>query len=65
MKPSSDAAAAVRRTPASSAAARAVAAVRRVSSRELLGDTAEIEIEHGVQIYRLRRTSLGKLILTK
>jgi len=25
----------------------------------------EIEIEHQQQVYRLRRTSLGKLILTK
>ena len=41
------------------------AAVRRVDSRELLGTAAEIEIAHRSQIYRLRRTSLGKLILTK
>jgi hemin uptake protein HemP len=39
--------------------------VRRIPSRELLGAAAEIEIEHAGQIYRLRRTSLGKLILTK
>lgn len=39
--------------------------VRRIHSRELLGAAAEIEIEHAGQIYRLRRTSLGKLILTK
>ncbi len=39
--------------------------VRRIDSRELLGAAAEIEIEHAGQIYRLRRTSLGKLILTK
>ena len=38
---------------------------RRVSSRDLLGDTAELEIDHEGQLYRLRRTSLGKLILTK
>lgn len=41
------------------------ASVRRIHSRELLGAAAEIEIEHAGQIYRLRRTSLGKLILTK
>jgi hemin uptake protein HemP len=38
---------------------------RRLSSRELLGASKEIEIVHGSQCYRLRLTSLGKLILTK
>lgn len=52
-------------TLALSAASPAVAQPRRVSSRELLGGAVEIEIEHDAQIYRLRRTSLGKLILTK
>lgn len=37
----------------------------RVSSQSLLGGRAEIEILHGGQVYRLRRTALGKLILTK
>jgi hemin uptake protein HemP len=37
----------------------------RLSSRALLGDRPEVEILHGDQIYRLRRTALGKLILTK
>jgi hemin uptake protein HemP len=41
------------------------ASPRRLSSRELLGGRAEVEIEHDAQIYRLRRTALGKLILTK
>jgi hemin uptake protein HemP len=41
------------------------ATVRRIDSRELLGTAAEIEIAHRSQIYRLRRTSQGKLILTK
>lgn len=45
--------------------AHAASPVRRIHSRELLGAAAEIEIEHAGQIYRLRRTSLGKLILTK
>lgn len=45
--------------------AQAATPVRRIHSRELLGAAAEIEIEHAGQIYRLRRTSLGKLILTK
>jgi hemin uptake protein HemP len=31
----------------------------------LLGSEREVEIEHGDQIYRLRLTALGKLILTK
>ena len=38
---------------------------RRLSSRDLLGGQAEVEIEHDTQVYRLRRTALGKLILTK
>jgi len=38
---------------------------RRLSSTELLGGTRELEIEHGGQLYRLRLTSQGKLILTK
>jgi len=46
-------------------AAEGAAPVRRIHSRELLGAAAELEIEHAGQIYRLRRTSLGKLILTK
>jgi hemin uptake protein HemP len=38
---------------------------RRIESRELMGSRKEIEIVHGGQCYRLRVTSLGKLILTK
>jgi hemin uptake protein HemP len=39
---------------------------RRIRSDELFGsEAAEIEIEHRQQVYRLRRTALGKLILTK
>jgi hemin uptake protein HemP len=38
---------------------------RRISSRELLAGSVEVEIEHEAQIYRLRQTALGKLILTK
>jgi hemin uptake protein HemP len=37
----------------------------RISSRQLLGDAKEVLIEHHGAIYRLRETSLGKLILTK
>lgn len=38
---------------------------RRVNSQALLGNDREVEIEHAGQLYRLRLTSLGKLILTK
>lgn len=38
---------------------------QRLSSRDLLGDRVEVEIDHDGAIYRLRLTSLGKLILTK
>lgn len=38
---------------------------RRWDSKELFGSEHEIEIEHGAAVYRLRLTSLGKLILTK
>lgn len=37
----------------------------RLSSQSLLGGRREIEIDHGGAVYRLRVTSLGKLILTK
>jgi hemin uptake protein HemP len=37
----------------------------RYSSRALFGPAQEIHIEHEAQLYRLRRTALGKLILTK
>ena len=38
---------------------------KRLNSDALLAGMNEIEIEHGASIYRLRITSLGKLILTK
>jgi hemin uptake protein HemP len=38
---------------------------KRISSRELLAGAVEVEIEHEAQVYRLRQTALGKLILTK
>lgn len=38
---------------------------RTVTSKELLQDRVEILIDHGSVIYRLRKTSTGKLILTK
>ena len=39
--------------------------VRRISSQALFGGVNEVEIEHNGLLYRLRQTSLGKLILTK
>ncbi len=48
-------------------AARPAAATlpRRWQSTELLGTGQEAEIQHGKALYRLRLTSLGKLILVK
>jgi hemin uptake protein HemP len=51
--------------PAPAASAPCNARLRRINSRELLGTAQEIEISHTGQIYRLRLTALGKLILTK
>lgn len=34
-------------------------------SRQLFGDALEVHIQHASQLYRLRVTSLGRLILTK
>jgi hemin uptake protein HemP len=39
--------------------------VPRTSSARLLSGGQELEIEHNGALYRLRQTSLGKLILTK
>jgi hemin uptake protein HemP len=49
---------AARRTEAHTAA-------RALSSDQLFNGAHELHIEHRGTIYRLRRTSLGKLILTK
>ena len=38
---------------------------RRFISQNLFGEECEVEIEHVGVLYRLRVTSLGKLILTK
>lgn len=38
---------------------------RRIASENLLGGGRELEIEHGGEVYRLRETRNGKLILTK
>jgi hemin uptake protein HemP len=34
-------------------------------SEDLLGDQTEVLIQHGTEVYRLRRTRQGKLILYK
>lgn len=39
--------------------------VLRVSSDDLFAGSAEVQIEHHGAVYRLKHTSLGKLILTK
>ncbi len=38
---------------------------KRVDRTDLMAGHTEIEIDHGGAIYRLRLTSLGKLLLTK
>ena len=44
---------------------RALSPRRMTSTRELLGGGTEVQIEHNGEIYTLRQTSKGKLILTK
>ena len=44
---------------------RALAPRRMTSTRELLAGGTEVQIEHNGEIYTLRQTSKGKLILTK
>ena len=39
--------------------------VRMLTSEQLFAGLAEVQIAHGDAVYRLRQTSLGKLILTK
>lgn len=51
--------------PASLAVPMPTAAAPRWRSDELLAGTDEALISHGDQVYRLRRTGTGKLILTK
>jgi len=69
-RPDPEAAAAVSRgpiapAPPSTGASPSPPGSRRWRSADLFGPTHEIEIEHGESVYRLRLTSLGKLILTK
>ncbi|MDB5988185.1 MAG: Hemin uptake protein hemP [Nevskia sp.] len=46
-------------------AAGRVQALPRLNSRKLFADARELLIEHGDELYRLRWTRSGKLILTK
>ena len=39
--------------------------VRSITSEQLFAQFPEVQIAHGDAVYRLRQTSLGKLILTK
>ena len=41
------------------------AKVRSITSEQLFAEFPEVQIAHGDAVYRLRQTSLGKLILTK
>lgn len=45
--------------------ARITASRRTTTTRELLAGGNELQIEHNGEIYTLRKTSKGKLILTK
>lgn len=39
--------------------------VERLASHAIFAGAQEVEIDHNGAVYRLRQTSLGKLILTK
>lgn len=52
-------------TPAQTLIPLPAADVPRLPSAQLFGQGTEVHIEHGGAVYRLRITSLGKLILTK
>jgi hemin uptake protein HemP len=39
--------------------------LRQIASRDLLGGSREVLIDHRGEIYRLRETRSGKLILNK
>ncbi len=55
-------------SPTAESSAQAVAGDelhRRIHSTDLLGTRREVQIEHAGELYTLRQTSKGKLILTK
>jgi hemin uptake protein HemP len=39
--------------------------IRELDSRQLLGSERQVKIRHAGEVYELRETRLGKLILTK
>jgi hemin uptake protein HemP len=51
--------------PSSTAPDRRPRTTLRLTSEQLFAGAAEVQIEHAGSLYRLKRTSLGKLILTK
>ncbi len=51
--------------PSPKAPPRATSQARRIDSATLLGPCGEVFIVHQQQVYRLRVTAQGKLILTK
>jgi hemin uptake protein HemP len=51
--------------PCQPAARRITPAVVSVTSERLFAGAAEVQIDHRGVVYRLKQTSLGKLILTK
>lgn len=51
--------------PVSAPGATAARHRREITSAELFGEAREIKIRHSDDVYTLRRTNKGKLILTK
>ena len=51
--------------PGTSVVSPSALGVARLSSHAIFAGALEVEIEHNGVLYRLRQTSLGKLILTK
>ena len=50
---------------AQSRAASSRAGIARLTSEQLFAGATEVQIDHHGAVYRLKQTSLGKLILTK
>lgn len=52
-------------TPAPPFVVRRPASPRRIEAQSLFGDAVEVEIVHEDEVYRLRRTRNGRLLLNK
>jgi hemin uptake protein HemP len=65
MKPAPGAASNAARTATAAAERGAQSQRQQISSEELFGGRREVLIEHAGELYSLRQTSKGKLILTK